>query len=552
MTARDILRSGREIRATKEYRRIQDLPRRPHAPPDPAELTALLRTQQGQESLRPVQAFALTEIGEHGRLLGPLRVGSGKTLISLLAPYVLDAKRPILLLPASLVEKTERERRRLSLHWRIPRNLRILSYEMLGRVAGANELEKMRPDVIIADECHKLKNKRAGVTRRVTRYMREHPETVFVAMSGTLIRNSLRDFAHIAEWTHKDDGSPIPTTEEDLGDWADALDAKVASYNRVAPGVMGASTEEARERFRDRLLSTPGVVATANGDDVDCSLYIRALQYDVSAVTEGHFRTLRTLWEKPDGFAITEAVDVWRTARELSLGMHYAWEPRAPEEWLQVRRAWAKFVRDTISRSKTLDTELQVVNACDDGKLDATYLKMWREIRPTFTINAVPRWHDDSALEVAAKWLKEGPGIVWVEHRFFAEELARRTGVPYFGANGLDAKGRYIEDARGPIIASVAANATGKNLQRWHRNLVTAPMAGDGWEQLLGRTHRPGQLADAVECDVMMACAEHIDSWEKSIEAATMISQTQGHSQKVLTADISMDIVKGTGARWTR
>jgi hypothetical protein len=69
-----------------------------------------------------------------------------------------------------LVDKTNRERIELSKDWRIPLNIRLVSIESLGRVNAANLLEAYRPDVIIVDEAHKLKNKKAAVTRRYNRY----------------------------------------------------------------------------------------------------------------------------------------------------------------------------------------------------------------------------------------------------------------------------------------------------------------------------------------------------------------------------------------------
>ncbi len=133
------------VRRTLELERILALPRRePTANAELVEgLTAVLKTPQGTQTLREVQALALHDIGVHRGGFLPVGVGEGKTLISLLAPYVLDAKRPLLLLPASLIEKTERERKLLSRHWRIHRDIRLVSYEMLGREQYANELERL-------------------------------------------------------------------------------------------------------------------------------------------------------------------------------------------------------------------------------------------------------------------------------------------------------------------------------------------------------------------------------------------------------------------------
>lgn len=517
-------------------------------------------------SLRPVQALALHDIGVHGGLFGPIRVGGGKTLTTLLAAYVLEATRPILLLPAALVEKTERERRELAKHWRIPTSLRIISYEMLGRVQSAETLTYWQPDLIVADEAHRLKNKRAGVTRRVVRYMREHPETRFVAVSGTMMKHSLRDFAHLLRWSLKD-GAPIPATEGETDEWADALDEKVNPLQRLeagalarfaVPGDTGDELSRARRGFQRRLIDTPGVVATS-GEQVSCSLYVAAVTYDTNSATEANYKTLRALWETPDGWSFSEAVEMWRYARQLALGIHYIWDPRPPKEWMNARREWHAFVRETLSHSRTLDTELQVRMAVKRGALETPTLGAWEAVAPSYTPCSKALWHDSSALEVCQKWIEKGPGIVWTEHTFFAEELARRTGLAYFGDQGKDATGRPIElaDPKSAVIASIAANSTGRNLQAWSRNLVTSPPAGaDAWEQLLGRTHRDGQTADEVTVDVLFGCYEHADAWTKALAGAEAARDTLGQPQKLLLADKAFpspeDVARFFGERWKK
>lgn len=548
------LNANRPISETIEVRRIRDLPRRTWTETSMAqlarELTEVLKTPHGKMALRPVQALALHDIGTVGGLFGPIRVGGGKTLLSLLAPYVLGSTRPLLLLPAALVEKTERERReKYAEHWLIPRNMRIMSYEMLGRVQAAETLEYWRPDLIVCDESHRLKNKRAACTRRVSRYMKGHPDTKFVAISGTVMTKSLKDFGHILRWALKD-GAPVPAHDGELEEWADALDERVNPFRRPLPGALltlsprtkdaDNALQGARHAFQERLLSTPGVVATT-GEQVACSLYISAKTYDVAPVTETHFKRLRDEMETPDGWAFAEAVEGWRHARELALGLHYRWDPFPPDEWLAARKVWAQFVRRTLSASRTLDTELQVRLACKKGALDATALDDWARLEPTFTPRSKAVWHDDAALQLCQAWMRE-PGIVWCEHTFFAEELSTRTGADYYGSQGLNARGQPIEKAsiKKAIIASVAANSTGRNLQAWSRNLITAcPTGAAAWEQLLGRTHRDGQEADEVTADVLLGCTEHFDSWTKALAGARAATDTLGDSQKLLIADIS-------------
>ncbi len=554
------------VRATSEFARILALPRREPSVVDAAgELTDLLRTPGGAMRLRPVQALALHDIGVCGGAFCPIGVGEGKTLITLLAPYVVEARRPLLLLPAALVEKTERERRHLAAHWVIPSNIRLLSYEMLGRAQSALELEIYAPDAIICDEVHRLKNRRAAVTRRVARWMHAHPETRFVALSGTVMRKSLLDFAHLLRWCLKD-GAPIPKTEHELEDWASALDEDADELRRRSPGALvafcdseNASIADVRRGFRRRLVETPGVVASAGeGERVDCSIYVRAVTYAMRPITDQHFATLRGAWMTPDDWPLCQGVDIWRHARELALGFHYVWEPRPPKAWMDARREWSAFVREVLSRSRTLDSELQVAQACTAGKLADDALRSWQSVRDTFTPNTVAVWHDDSVLELCAEWMSK-PGIVWTEHALFAGRLSAETGAPYYGAKGLTPSGSFIDDAdpQRAVIVSIDANREGRNLQRkWSRNLVVSPPEGaDVWEQLIGRTHRPGQTADEVTVDVLWGCAEHVNAWRKAVAGATAIYDTVGGAvPKLLLADVDVPaddaVARFAGARW--
>ena len=560
---------------TSELRRIIALPRRTLE--DFAgladELTEVLKTPDGTMRLRPVQALALHDIGTQRGAFLPVGVGEGKTLIFALAAYLLEADPVLGLLPAGLIQKTQRELEVLSQHWRIPKNLRLFSYDMLGRAQAAKEIEDWAPKAIIADEVHRLKNLSAACTKRVARYMAAHPRTAFVGMSGTIMRDSIYDFAHILFWSLKEN-APLPMQPHELADWASALDEikkgkPGEEYTRTDPGALLelCSQEErdeeqvvaARRGFRRRLVETPGVVAAAGeGENVGASIYVKGIVYDVEPITNDHFQTLRDKWERPDGKQFEEGVEVWACARQLAAGLHYEWEPMPPEPWMKARKAWGKFVRGVLSRSHTLDSPQVVVDAIDAGKLrdEGGVLAAWRAIRHTFRPNSVPRWHDESVLELAAKWARS-PGIVWTEHGFFGRRLARETGLPYYGAKGTSASGEYIEDSTSKtIIASIDANRDGKNLQhKWNRNLIISPPDGwDVWQQCIARTHRPGQQADEVIVDVLLGCREHLSAWRKAVAGTHAAVDTVGGTPKLLLADVDFpaesELSGLRGARW--
>jgi hypothetical protein len=88
------------------------------------------------------------------------------------------------------------------------------------------------------------------------------------------------------------------------------------------------------------------------------------------------------------------------------------------------------------------------------------------------------------------------------------------------------------------IICSVATQGTGKNLQHFNHNIVTTMMtSGQEGEQVLGRTHRPGQLDDLCTTDYY----DHTESLDKHmsdvIADALYIEDSTGQRQKILYAD---------------
>ncbi len=557
-----------------------------------AKLTAILKTPEGTMTLKPVQAWALYELGTTGGLFAPIRVSGGKTLISLLAPFVTQSKRPLLVVPAGLREKTEIARMKMSAHWRVAKHMRVMSYEELGRESKAREIEFTYPDLFIFDEVHRLKNLKAGVTRRVRRYIAKDPRTKqpwapgtqpkVAAMSGTMLGGgSIKTFAHFLRWCFGD-AAPIPLDDGELEEWASCLD-EAANFLRPAPGPLtqlatpedrveceGDELRIARKGFQRRLIETPGVVSTA-GEQVNCSLYIRGHLYKPNAVTDANFKILRDKAETPDGWPLTMAAESWRVARELALGFHGVWSPRPtgwkstaePGPWLVARKAWASYVREVLSRSRTLDTEKQVALACAKGQLLHEEYDAWVAIRDTFRIKPKDIWHDTAALDACAEWMKK-PGIVWVEHIFFGDELERRTGAPYFREQGSDKSGRNLEALSElikagrakptPIIASVHACQAGFNLQPWSRNLfASCPSGAKTFEQTIGRTHREYQTADQVEVDILLGCIEHFESWENAIAQAKMAVDTLGDSQKILIADVIMPAMPNDGSeRWKK
>lgn len=588
------------VRNSAEFQRIRSLPRREWASYGKAlsdQITPLLARPGGTMRLFPQQAVALQEIHQLQGGAIALGVGEGKTLISLLAPYVLGSQRPLLVLPANLIDKTKRDQRELARDWLIPSHLKMISYEWLGRTGAKDELAHYQPDLVILDEAQMAKNAKgsraSACAIRLMLYAQERrsKRASFraVVMSGTFTTSSYKEFSHLF-WMALMGLSPVPLSHMDLEEWCSALDEDgVADWERVQPGVLEwflaagvpATLENVRKACGLRIVQTPGVVASLN-ERLGVPLLVRAWP-----VVESTGRTptrlterVRTIndsgtvhkplrlcgraiddalellirkWELPDGRELFDGKDVWRHANEILLGFYYVWEPPPPREWVEARREWGRFVRS--KRGSKYHSTLDVANHFPDEET----LVHWQEVRDTYDPEKckAPVWLCDSVVDACTEWMhKNRHGIVWTRHIAFAERLATKSGLPYFGRKGLDANGVYIEDASGPIIASVKSNYKGRNLQKkWHTALCPSfPSSGEIAEQMIGRMHRTGQRASQVVIDVYVGGAEHLAAFWAAHRKAQFQASTLQQQFRLMYCDLDMPplVSQVSGPRWDR
>lgn len=562
----------RAVPDSPDLQRIMSIPRRVWTDEEAMglalEMTELLKTPHGTMSLRPFQAVALHDLCAYGGLLGMGRVGIGKTLISFLSPYVTESHRPLLMIPANLRAKTEKDVFNYKDHWEISSMMDVQSYEMLARENHAHYLDITKPDLIICDEAHHLKNTKAAVTRRMKRYLEkcrsdapefaDYPSHVrLVLLSGTFTNRSLKDYWHLLKWVLPREYVPLPLELTELDLWSLALDEKVKPGQRVRAGALvnlfneeerllareGKELSAARRAYSRRLVQTPGVVATVETFS-GSRLTVSDIQLSLPPIIREAFHTLRHDWALPDGEQISDGTVAAKAAKELALGFYYKWNPWPPEDWVKARREWCQFVRKTLSRNRmNLDTEEQVKNAVIEGHYPSEKLQAWLQIKDTFQINVEAVWLDDFAVDAAADWAKKNKGIVWVYHQAFGKRLEQKTGMKYYGEGGFAADGSFIEDhpPGTPLIASLTANKEGKNLQGWCRNLVVhSPSSGGWWEQLMGRTHRDGQKADLVTFEIFASCIEHYQSFHRAMGDAIYVQDSTPLVQKLLYADVDV------------
>ena len=562
----------KSVPETPELRRILSIPRREWTEAEAQELaiqmTELLKTPKGTMTLRPFQAVGLHDLCAYGGLVGMGRVGVGKTLLSFLSPYVCEAHRPLLMHPANLREKTLRDVYFYKDHWEISSMMDMQSYELLARSNQSYYLDVTKPDLIVCDEAHHLKNTKAAVTRRLKRYLEacrsdkpeyaDYPKNVkLVLLSGTFTNRSIKEYWHLLKWVLPRDQVPLPLELAELELWSLCLDEKVKPGQRVSVGALekffndeeralqaeGKDLSAARRAYGRRLVQTPGVVATTETFS-GSQLTITDLQLTLPVVVKEAFHKLRGDWKLPDDEEISDGMLAAKAAKELALGFYYRWNPWPPEDWVEARREWCQFVRRTLSRNKlNLDTEEQVKNAVMEGLYPSEKLKAWLAVKDTFEINVEAVWLSDFAVDAAVDWARKRKGIVWVHHSAFGKRLEKKSGIPYYGEGGFSSDGKFIENhpVGTPLIASIKANKEGKNLQGWARNLVChPPSSGSWWEQMIGRTHRDGQQAALVTFEMFASCIEHYQAFERACGDAMYTQDSTPMVQKLLYADIDV------------
>jgi hypothetical protein len=295
----------------------------------------------------------------------------------------------------------------------------------------------------------------------------------------------------------------------------------------------------ARAAYRDRLVSTPGVISTKE-DIPPMSLTLHGTVLEASPAVSAAITEMRRTYCTPDGHPFEMPAELWRHARELQCDFYYVWDPRPPDEWLIARTEWSRYLRDKLKHSRKYATPGDVTEAVKNGELEdgLELYTAWQQVRGVFKPNTVPVWISDTTLNYAANWLNTGKAdskLCWVEHRAFGPKLSDLTGIPYFGEEGKDRNGNDVDNHVGPAIVSVRSCSTGRNLQYRHcQNLYTSPMSKNNWwEQSLGRTHRDGQPEDEVTAEVLFMCREAYSSMVYALREAEYTYHSTGQPQKL-------------------
>lgn len=527
---------------------------------DNAALTPLLVTPRGRaEGARLVnnQGTALRELSEIGGGYFQLPVGEGKTLVTFLAPYVVEAKRPMLIVPPGLREDTWDKFQAYSRHW-VSHNppTRVLGYNEFTFDENVDLFAQLRPDFVMFDEADKTSNQGGSIAKRFDRYQVESGcGSLFVTGTGT--RFSMHQMSHFLVWSLQA-GAPWPLDPDESEAWAAAYDEKPAKFSfgprgqRTRVGVLVdlapierqpnmLEQERARLALQKRLKSTPGVIIS-DKDSCDQPLTIELRCAPADAELDARFDFFRNEEQTPDEWDMVDSLDRYNHETQLGQGLYFRIDPRPPEEYVEARRACARFIRAKIDRTthskRPLDTPEAVKKAFRDHPL---IVQWFDEYEPSLKLKSIPTWLSASVVHAAAKYAREHVCLVWSSFEVVGEAIAKAAGLKYYGPGGMSAEGGYI--GRAPTdrsaVLSIAANLRGRNLQGFNDNyIVGMPPSARDCEQLLGREHRQGQKRP-VNAVVLLTSGLSLYSFKMAKREAEFVRQTQGQSQKILRAKVT-------------
>jgi len=492
--------------------------------------TNALAIGEHSHKFRPIQAYCF-ETAALAKVTSPVQgfiaqagVGQGKTLTFAVLPLVFGAERPVLMLPPQLVKDMQNDRFRWQQYFHLATNITVIPYSELSRPESTALLEKIQPDLIMADECHNLKDPNSARTRRFIRYMEERP-TRFVGMSGTLSGGSIKDYAHLMSLGCRE-YNPTPTHPNLLNKYMAGMDSgaiKKPGDAQQALQVIGPplirkyieprwypsgiyikeDIQKCRQAHAQRLSLAPFTILTES-PSVDIPIKFEWHRPDLDEEVTKALGKVNTDYEMPDGELLEDDIEKLSAATQLSNGFYYKWDwpnGKVDEEWMSARSEWCKAIREFLKfrsgpgrDSPKLVKDYVRANKHQENQMYRRLMD-WEAQATKPQPPTIPVWMDDRPIIYAAEWLKaqKGPAILWYRFRAVGEALAR-LGVRVWDDPVPDHK------VAPKIALSIKKFGTGKQLQYgWSNQLAMAPGPNAlEHEQLYGRTVRPGQEAKEV------------------------------------------------------
>jgi hypothetical protein len=564
-------------------------------------------------SLLPEQANMVAQFINYEGLFGCAAAGAGKTLtaqlianIAFRGDYTKPYKKILYLLPSNLIPqlKTSITWARRRIHFTVPfyyfddynpndretlsktagDGVYVLGYGMLSGKTTEGMIHNVSPDLIIADECHTLTNRKSARTRRVMHYLKKNPYTALCLLSGTIVRKTILEYHHLISLALKNN-SPVPMPWPEAQHLSTALtnpDGMIPSMEIRMSRPLAEWAGETwamrpsdnidvlRRAYNKRLRTAPGVFISED-DKVATSLYMDLIR----SKTQGTYgykelvemvKNVEESWVTPAGDEFEYVLQKFKWVNELWQGFYndLIW----PEDHPLVNEAkhahdlsniLAKEMRSFLgSRHRpNLDTPLLVrrdMSIHGVNNVPPSLFKAWMDWKEA-NIEGLPkrlsvpvRVSDFKVQAALIAWKKiedkEEGGIVWYYNNAFGKWLLEVFTEEYgdrvlYAPAGTKYKEAAVNSSGKIIIASIEAHGTGTDgLQRkYHNNLVAQDLrTAKTAEQTIARTHRHGQEEDEMVFHILIA-SKYDDLQLSGILNNSYFIHTTHTRQRLLSAD---------------
>jgi hypothetical protein len=339
-----------------------------------------------------------------------------------------------------------------------------------------------------------------------------------------------------------------------------------------------------RRAFAKRMTTAPGVICSTTKDPVGSALIFNNNPCDGKESRPGwdtlqeHLQVLTEDFETPSGEILTCAMNIWGYRYQMeATGFYYDLYWRTPEELADARRIGIAEATSILERSKEhhekhksyqsalrrwlaensrphLDTPALIGNNMYNygdryvGKYLYEAWSSWKgsafdglDVRQQNPVR-VCDFKIRSMVEDVVRNKRHG-GLIWYQHNEmgqWAMDALRAAGLDPVHCPRGDWANTFLNDPKkykGEIVVLTGnAHAEGKDLQHGqHRNYhLQMPMAANKLEQMLGRTHRPGQKKDEVESTFYLSTDFDIAHFNGILNDTAYMQQSTTQNQKLL------------------
>lgn len=431
-------------------------------------------------------------------------------------------------------------------------------------------------DGVLVSNCHRISRRQNSSTNRILRYFSKnnHKSPRLCAWSGTLVKKSLRDIAHLSTFS-LGMNSPYPIDPNEVDRWANVIDPQPMpdTDSATARALGDAFGYDLRRGLQARVSETYGVITT-RGSSASASMSMHERKIDkIPEIIREKLSGVRNDLQRPDGEPLVEDLEIARCAREVGSGFHYYWfyqewaNAKTDEErydievkidnWFNCRKAFMKELRAKLTYpSVHMDSPMLCSNAAErawrvpryDGDLPvwpSETWPAWSAVKDKVQHESRTMWIDEYLARDAAEWGREHRGIIWYLNSAFGKKVAEILGVHCHGG-GPDAEAAIMaESGKQTIVASIKAHGSGRDgLQhKFSEQLIAEiPSSNSIFEQLLGRLCRDGQKEDSISTWVYLHVTENKDALRNAIREAEFVEQSTGNGQLLLMCDRSFEL----------